>query len=46
LEQAFAERSGALLLLNVHPEFAPVRDNPQFREFVARTGLLSSLAKR
>jgi len=46
LEQAFAERSGALLFVNVHPEFAPVRNSPQFREFVTRTGLPTTLAKR
>lgn len=46
LERAFEERSGALLLVYVHPEFAPVRNDPQFRDFVARAGLPSSLAKK
>jgi TolB-like protein/Flp pilus assembly protein TadD len=39
LEKAFAERSGSLLLLNVNPEFAPVRADPRFRGFIARVGL-------
>jgi DNA-binding winged helix-turn-helix (wHTH) protein/TolB-like protein/Flp pilus assembly protein TadD len=39
LEKAFAERSGALLLLNVHPMFAAVREDPRFQAFVARIGL-------
>ena len=46
LEKAFEERSGALLFLNVHPEFAPVRNDPQFREFVTRAGLPTLLAKK
>jgi len=39
LETAFAERSGALLLLNVIPQFAAVRSDPRFRAFTARVGL-------
>jgi DNA-binding winged helix-turn-helix (wHTH) protein/TolB-like protein/tetratricopeptide (TPR) repeat protein len=39
LEKAFAERTGGLLLLNVHPMFAAVREDPRFQAFVARTGL-------
>jgi tetratricopeptide (TPR) repeat protein len=39
LDRAFAERSGALLLLNVVPQFAAVRSNPRFRAFTARVGL-------
>jgi DNA-binding winged helix-turn-helix (wHTH) protein/TolB-like protein/Tfp pilus assembly protein PilF len=46
LERALEERSGALLFLNVHPEFSRVRDDPQFREFVTRAGLPTSLAKK
>ena len=39
LEKAFSERSGALLLMNLDPEFAPVRADPRFRGFAARVGL-------
>lgn len=39
LETAFAERTGALLLLNVHPPIEPVRSDPRFRAFTARMGL-------
>jgi DNA-binding winged helix-turn-helix (wHTH) protein/TolB-like protein/Tfp pilus assembly protein PilF len=39
LEKAFTERSGALLLLNVVPQFAAVRSDPRFRAFTARVGL-------
>jgi hypothetical protein len=39
LEKAFGERSGALLLMNLDPEFAPVRADPRFRGFTARVGL-------
>jgi len=39
LEKAFGERSGALLLLNLDPEFALVRTAPRFRGFTARVGL-------
>ena len=39
LDKALAERSGALLLLNVHPQFAAVRSNPRFRAFTSRMGL-------
>jgi DNA-binding winged helix-turn-helix (wHTH) protein/TolB-like protein/tetratricopeptide (TPR) repeat protein len=39
LELAFTERSGALLLLNVIPQFAGVRSDPRFRAFAARVGL-------
>jgi DNA-binding winged helix-turn-helix (wHTH) protein/TolB-like protein/tetratricopeptide (TPR) repeat protein len=39
LEKAYAERSGALLLLNVHPLFDAVRQDPRFQAFVARAGL-------
>ena len=46
LERALDERSGALMFLNVHPEFSRVRDDAQFREFVARAGLPTSLAKK
>jgi DNA-binding winged helix-turn-helix (wHTH) protein/TolB-like protein/Flp pilus assembly protein TadD len=46
LERGLEERSGALLLLYVHPQFAPVRNDPQFREFVTRAGLPTLLAKK
>jgi hypothetical protein len=39
MEKAFSERSGALLLLRLHPKFAPVRDDPRFKSFVSRVGL-------
>jgi DNA-binding winged helix-turn-helix (wHTH) protein/TolB-like protein/Tfp pilus assembly protein PilF len=39
LENAFSERSGALLLLRVHPQFDPVRGDPRFQAFVSRLGL-------
>ncbi len=39
LEKAFAERSGALILLKVHPMFSEVRHEARFRAFVARIGL-------
>jgi hypothetical protein len=39
LEKAYDERSGALLLLNVVPQFAGVRSDPRFRAFTARAGL-------
>jgi DNA-binding winged helix-turn-helix (wHTH) protein/TolB-like protein/Tfp pilus assembly protein PilF len=39
MEKAFSERSGALLLLHLHPKFAPVRDDPRFKAFVSRVGL-------
>jgi hypothetical protein len=39
LENAFSERSGALLLLRVHPQFDPVRGDPRFQAFVSRVGL-------
>jgi tetratricopeptide (TPR) repeat protein len=39
LEKAFAERSGAMLLLRVHPKFAPVRGDARFQAFVSRVGL-------
>lgn len=45
LEKALEERSGALLLLNVHPEFEPVKNDPQFRAFVTRAGLPPALTK-
>jgi hypothetical protein len=39
MEKAFSERSGALLLLRLHPKFAPVRDDPRYKSFVSRVGL-------
>jgi len=39
LEKAYDERSGALLLLNVVPQFADVRSDPRVRAFTARVGL-------
>jgi tetratricopeptide (TPR) repeat protein len=39
LEKAYDERSGALLLLNVVPQFAGIRSDPRFRAFTARAGL-------
>jgi DNA-binding winged helix-turn-helix (wHTH) protein/TolB-like protein/tetratricopeptide (TPR) repeat protein len=39
LEKAFAERSGSLILLSVHPMFNVVRPDPRFRAFVSRVGL-------
>jgi DNA-binding winged helix-turn-helix (wHTH) protein/TolB-like protein/Tfp pilus assembly protein PilF len=46
LDRALEERSGALLFMNVHPQFAPVRNDPQFRDFVTRAGLPTALAKK
>lgn len=46
LEKAFAERSGSLLVLNLDPEFAPVRADPKFSAFVARVGLPLPVAKK
>ena len=39
MEKAFSERSGGLLLLHLHPKFAPVRDDPRFKAYVSRVGL-------
>jgi DNA-binding winged helix-turn-helix (wHTH) protein/tetratricopeptide (TPR) repeat protein len=39
MEKSFAERTGALLLLHLHPKFAPVRDDRRFKAFVSRVGL-------
>jgi len=39
LEKAVSERSGAMLLLRLHPEFAPVHGDPRFQAFVSRVGL-------
>jgi len=39
LEKAFLERSGALLVVNLDPSFAPVRGDPRFRGFAARVGV-------
>ncbi|HEV1283797.1 MAG TPA: winged helix-turn-helix domain-containing protein [Bryobacteraceae bacterium] len=39
IEKAFSERSGALLLLHLHPAFAPVREDSRFKAFVSRVGL-------
>lgn len=39
MEKAFSERTGALLLLHLHPKFAPVRDDPRYKAFVSRVGL-------
>ena len=39
MEKAFSERSGALLLLRLHPQFDRVREDPRFQRFVARVGL-------
>ncbi len=36
LEAAFADRSGWMVFLPVEPEFAPVRDDPQFQRLLAR----------
>ena len=42
LEKAYAERSGALLLLNVVPQFAAVRSDARFRAFTVRAGLMAA----
>ena len=39
MEKAFSERSGALLLLHLHPQFDRVRGDPRFQGFVTRVGL-------
>jgi len=39
LEKAFSERSGALLMLRLHPKFAAVRGDARFQGFVSRVGL-------
>jgi tetratricopeptide (TPR) repeat protein len=39
LEKAYSERSGAMLLLPLHPKFAPVRGDARYEEFVSRVGL-------
>jgi TolB-like protein/Tfp pilus assembly protein PilF len=39
LEKAFSERSGAMLLLRVHPKFDRVREDARFKEIVARVGI-------
>jgi DNA-binding winged helix-turn-helix (wHTH) protein/TolB-like protein/Tfp pilus assembly protein PilF len=39
MEKAFSERSGALLLLHLHPKFDRVRKDPRFKNYVARVGL-------
>lgn len=39
MEKAFSQRSGALLLLHLHPKFDRVRDDPRFKAFVLRVGL-------
>lgn len=39
LERHYAEHSGTLILLNVEPDFAPVRDDPRFKDLVHRLGL-------
>jgi len=39
LEKAFSERSGALLMLHLHPKFDRVRGDPRFKSFVKRVGL-------
>jgi TolB-like protein/DNA-binding winged helix-turn-helix (wHTH) protein/Flp pilus assembly protein TadD len=36
LERAFADRSGWMVFLAVEPEFAPVRELPEFRQLLAR----------
>jgi DNA-binding winged helix-turn-helix (wHTH) protein/TolB-like protein/Tfp pilus assembly protein PilF len=39
LQRSLAERSGQLLLLNVHPQFAQVRSDPRVLAFAKRAGL-------
>jgi len=39
LERARREREGWLVYLNVNPNFDGMRDNPRFRDLVARIGL-------
>jgi tetratricopeptide (TPR) repeat protein len=39
LERHFAEHSGSLILLNVDPDYASLRDDPRFKNLVARLGL-------
>jgi DNA-binding winged helix-turn-helix (wHTH) protein/TolB-like protein/tetratricopeptide (TPR) repeat protein len=42
LEQAVAERNGSLILVDVDPEFASMRQDPRFRAIVARVGLVQT----
>jgi tetratricopeptide (TPR) repeat protein len=44
LEEAYASRDRAVLLLKVNPGFDPLRDDPRFTELVARVGLEPALA--
>jgi pentatricopeptide repeat protein len=39
LEQAYKEQSNILQYLTCHPFFAPVRDDPRFKDLVHRVGL-------
>ena len=39
LEKQYAEHSGSLILLNVEPDYAPLRKDPRFKSLVARLGL-------
>jgi hypothetical protein len=36
LERAFADRSGWMVFLPIEPEFAGVRQEPEFRRLLAR----------
>ncbi len=39
LEKAFEDRNGALILMRVAPEFAPIRSDPRFEQLARRVGL-------
>src|SRR5206468_1717199 len=39
LERQYAEHSGSLILLNVDPGYATMRDDPRFKSLVHRLGL-------
>ena len=41
LETAFQERERVMVVLNVHPLFDPIRNDPRFVDLVRRVGLPS-----
>lgn len=42
MQRAYAERDGALILLNTEQSYAPLRHDPRFAEFARRVGLTPS----